>query len=196
MIPKRRAKKHPLAPKRPMSAFLKFSKIQRPIVKKDNPDMGNTDVSRLLGELWRNLSPREKAPYREQELRERNIYKENIKKFRDDQARQDAASRTSHQTVQGGFRHSSVPDYHQRPASYPSPLDNNFEPLRMESFEEPPTPKPHTFHHHNHKSYPPYRQSYPFGKPIQPIACNAHKKTHTCKTDLIIKPHTTRILYQ
>lgn len=39
-IPKRRAKKHPLAPKRPMSAFLKFSQQHRGKVKHENPDMG------------------------------------------------------------------------------------------------------------------------------------------------------------
>lgn len=39
VVPKRRAKKHPLAPKRPMSAFLKYSQSRRGKVKKDNPDM-------------------------------------------------------------------------------------------------------------------------------------------------------------
>lgn len=62
--------------------------------------MGNTDISRLLGEMWRNFSEREKAPYVEQELKERAIYKEEIKKWRDEQARVDAASRTSHKSVQ------------------------------------------------------------------------------------------------
>ena len=38
-IPKRRAKKHPGAPKRPMSAFLKYSQSRRGKVKEDNPDM-------------------------------------------------------------------------------------------------------------------------------------------------------------
>ena len=99
-IPKRRAKKHPLAPKRPMSAFLKFSQSRRKHVKEDNPDMANTDISRLLGEMWRNASEREKAPYVEQEKRERAIYKKDIARFREGQARQDAASRTSHKIVQ------------------------------------------------------------------------------------------------
>jgi hypothetical protein len=98
-IPKRRAKKHPLAPKRPMSAFLKYSQTRRSIVKKENPDMSNTDVSRLLGEMWRGASPEEKAPYVEQEERERAIYKKNIAQWRAEQLRLDAASRTSHQFV-------------------------------------------------------------------------------------------------
>ena len=85
--PKRRAKKHPLAPKRPMSAFLKYSKTRRREVKEDNPDMSNTDISRLLGEMWRNASPEECRPYREQEEKERAVYKAEIAKWRADQAR-------------------------------------------------------------------------------------------------------------
>jgi HMG (high mobility group) box len=46
---KRRAKKDPHAPRRPPSAFLAFSKITRPKIKADNPNMQNTDISRLLG---------------------------------------------------------------------------------------------------------------------------------------------------
>jgi hypothetical protein len=99
-LPKRRAKKHPLAPKRPMSAFLKYSQTRRNVVKEENPDMANTDVSRLLGEMWRNASPRERAPYVEQEKRERDIYNKTIARWRTEQAELDAASRTSHKSVQ------------------------------------------------------------------------------------------------
>ena len=69
-LPKRRAKKHPLAPKRPMSAFLKFSLNTRKSVKASHPDMNNTDISRLLGEMWRNAQEDEKKPYVEAELKE------------------------------------------------------------------------------------------------------------------------------
>jgi HMG (high mobility group) box len=126
-VPKRRAKKHPLAPKRPMSAFLKYSQKRRSVVKvsctgpvvgmlqrigyqanaftcpisakRDNPDMSNTDVSRLLGEMWRNACAKERAPYVEEEEKERAIYKDQIKKFKEEQAKLDAASRTSHNSV-------------------------------------------------------------------------------------------------
>lgn len=96
VLPKKRAKKHPSAPRRPMSAFLKFSQTWRKRVKKDNPDIENTDVSRLLGEMWRNATEEAKRPYREQEEKERALYKENTKRFRNIQARKDAGSRTSH----------------------------------------------------------------------------------------------------
>lgn len=90
-LPKRRAKKHPLAPKRPMSAFLKFSQTRRKIVKSQNPDMSNTDVSRLLGEMWRNARPAERDPYVEEELKERAIYKAAIAKFKSLLARREAS---------------------------------------------------------------------------------------------------------
>lgn len=59
--------------------------------------MANTDVSRLLGEMWRNASHDEKVPFVQQELKERAIYKEKIQKFREKQATLDAAKRSSHQ---------------------------------------------------------------------------------------------------
>lgn len=95
-IPKRRAKKHPLAPKRPMSAFLKYSQKRRTRVKQENPDMSNTDVSRLLGEMWRNASAADRAPYVEEEERERAQYKEDIAMWRQEQAKRDTARRTPH----------------------------------------------------------------------------------------------------
>lgn len=98
-LPKRRAKKHPMAPKRPMSAFLKFSQKRRTTVKENNPDMSNTDVSRLLGEMWRNASATERAPYIEQEEQERSKYKEDIKRWRDEQTKSDSAIRVTYQAM-------------------------------------------------------------------------------------------------
>ena len=61
-----------------LTAFLKFSQTRRAKEKKANPDMSNTDVSRLLGEIWRSASHKERAPYVEQEEQERAIYKATI----------------------------------------------------------------------------------------------------------------------
>jgi HMG (high mobility group) box len=98
-LPKRRAKKHPMAPKRPMSAFLKYSQNKRSDVKEQNPSMSNTDVSRLLGEMWRNASDEERRPYVQEEQIERANYNERIKEWREEQAKIDASSRKSHHTV-------------------------------------------------------------------------------------------------
>lgn len=95
--PKKRSKKHPLAPKRPMSAFLRYAQSRRKIMRDKNPDMSNTDISRILGEMWRNSSEEKKAPYVQQELYERAMYKIDIAKWRAEQA-QDDAKRTIEQS--------------------------------------------------------------------------------------------------
>lgn len=88
-MPKRRAKKHPLAPKRPMSAFLKYSKDKRKEVKDANPDLNNTDISRLLGQMWNEATEQEKEPYVSEELTARAAYKCAIAKFRVSQRNQE-----------------------------------------------------------------------------------------------------------
>jgi len=50
-----------------MSAFLPLSQKRRKEMKASNPEMENTDISRLLGEMWRTASPLEKRPFVEQE---------------------------------------------------------------------------------------------------------------------------------
>ena len=94
------ARKNPTAPKRPMSAFLKYSQKRRQEVKEANPEMNNTDISRLLGELWRAADAAEKEPYVESEKIERAEYNEAIANWREEQAHLDAATRRSHHSVQ------------------------------------------------------------------------------------------------
>ena len=83
-VPWKRAKKDPSAPKRPMSAFLYFSQGKRSVLKQQNPNMKNTEVSRLLGEMWRNASEEEKRPHVEKEKAEREKYKVAIAEWRKD----------------------------------------------------------------------------------------------------------------
>ena len=97
-----------------MSAFLAFSQSRRPQVKEDNPHMANTDVSRLLGEIWRNATVEEKEPFVQKELKERAVYKEKIQKFREEQAALDATKRSTHQSAVQGY-HQSQHELH-RPA--------------------------------------------------------------------------------
>lgn len=82
VAPKRRAKKDPNAPRRPMSAFLAFSQARRSEVKNKNPTLKNTDVSRLLGSIWRTAPLSEKTRFREAEKLEREKYNEKMRIFR------------------------------------------------------------------------------------------------------------------
>ncbi len=101
-VPYKRAKKDPSAPKRPMSAFLYFSQGRRQQIKDKNPEMKNTEVSRLLGEQWRNASEEERRPYVDKEKGEREKYKVSIADWRKDyekkkeEQRYLEASRLSH----------------------------------------------------------------------------------------------------
>jgi len=83
-VPWKRAKKDPSAPKRPMSAFLYFSQEKRRIIKDKNPGMRNTEVSRVLGEMWRNAPEEERNPHIEREARERKKYKVAIAQWREE----------------------------------------------------------------------------------------------------------------
>jgi high mobility group protein B1 len=83
-VPWKRAKKDPSAPKRPMSAFLFFSQGRRRTIKESNPDMKNTEVSRLLGEMWRNAPEEDRRPHIEKEKKEREKYKVAIADWRKD----------------------------------------------------------------------------------------------------------------
>jgi HMG (high mobility group) box len=96
-VPWKRARKDPSAPKRPMSAFLYFSQEKRRQIKEANPNMRNTEISRVLGELWRNASDDVKLPHVEREKQEREKYKVAIADWRteynqkvDDQQKQQA----------------------------------------------------------------------------------------------------------
>ena len=74
-VPFKRAKKNPNAPKRPMSAFLYYSQEKRSTVKRNNPGMKNTEVSRVLGKMWQDATDEERAPHIQREKVERDKYK-------------------------------------------------------------------------------------------------------------------------
>lgn len=51
--------------RRPMNAFIIFSKKHRKLVHKKHPNQDNRTVSKILGEWWYALKPEEKAKYHE-----------------------------------------------------------------------------------------------------------------------------------
>ena len=49
--------------RRPMNAFMIFSKRHRALVHQKHPHQDNRTVSKILGEWWYNLSPKDKQKY-------------------------------------------------------------------------------------------------------------------------------------
>jgi hypothetical protein len=81
-VPWKRVKKDPSAPRRPMSAFLFYSIGKRQQIKSLHPALKNTEISRVLGEMWRGLSNAERTPFIEKEKDEREKYKVAIAEWR------------------------------------------------------------------------------------------------------------------
>lgn len=156
-VPWKRAKKDPSAPKRPMSAFLYFSQERRRIIKEKNPGMRNTEVSRVLGDMWRNASEEERNPHIEREAREREKYKVAIAKWREEhEAKLEAQRKAQAEQVSYGAHaamYSSNPpsDQSQQPPAGNMPYGD---PNMMPPYMAPPGSMPYG-------SWGPYPQAPP-----------------------------------
>lgn len=62
-IPNKRPKRLAGAPKRGMSAFLMFSQVMRPQLRDEMPDKRNIEISKMLGEKWKELTDDDKKPW-------------------------------------------------------------------------------------------------------------------------------------
>lgn len=67
-----------------MSAFLYFSQDRRRQLKAENPELRNTEISRMLGKLWREAPEEVRAPHIAKEKEERERYKVRIEKWRNE----------------------------------------------------------------------------------------------------------------
>jgi len=56
-------KKDPNAPKRGLSAYMFFANDKRDLVHKENPGIKFGEVGKLLGEMWKDLTEKDKQPY-------------------------------------------------------------------------------------------------------------------------------------
>lgn len=67
-----------------------YAQQKRRPLQTENPAMSNADISRLLGEMWRNASPSEKQPHMEREEVERKLHKAKMEKWKNNQKLENA----------------------------------------------------------------------------------------------------------
>jgi HMG (high mobility group) box len=69
------------APKRPKSAYLFFAEKKRAEIKEENPDLKMTEISKVIGERWKEASPDSKAKYSKKAEKDKERYKEEMSEY-------------------------------------------------------------------------------------------------------------------
>lgn len=127
--------------KRPMNAFMVWSRIQRKKIALDNPKMHNSEISKRLGAEWKLLTESEKRPFIDEAKRLRAMH---MKEHPDYKYRPRRKPKVPMSVVPGGKAGS------MNPAGFPSfPLPPYFA-----------SPASAVTHHH-HPHHPPHPLEYP-----------------------------------
>lgn len=78
---KRKPKKDPLRPKRNMSAFMFYSNARREGVKSENPDIKFTEIAKVIGAEWKDMSDRAKKQYQAEAAQDKVRYDAEMEKY-------------------------------------------------------------------------------------------------------------------
>ena len=71
---KQKKNKDPNAPKHPKTGYIFFQSDMRPKIKNEFPNISFGEVGKVLGQMWRNLSPEEKKKYNVMAMEDRSRY--------------------------------------------------------------------------------------------------------------------------
>jgi len=69
--PTMKTPKDPTKPKGGLSAYIIFTQEVRQKVSKDNPDVPMTELSKIMGKMWKDLSDKEKKPYNDKSAKDK-----------------------------------------------------------------------------------------------------------------------------
>ncbi|KAJ3038281.1 Non-histone chromosomal protein 6 [Rhizophlyctis rosea] len=86
---KKKAKKDPNAPKKPLSAFIIFSNENRARIKEENPAAEFKDIGKLLGTAWRGMGESEKQKYQKKADQDKERYAREEKAYKPGAANDD-----------------------------------------------------------------------------------------------------------
>jgi hypothetical protein len=76
-MPKTKTKKKhdPNRPKRPLTAFMRYSASRRSVIRTENNDLSMIQISKIIGEEWRGLGDDGKRPFHDQAAADHEKYK-------------------------------------------------------------------------------------------------------------------------
>jgi len=77
----KKAKKDPNEPKRGKSSYILFCDEQRAKVKAEKPDLSMTEIAKVIGAKWKELTPEEKKPFEDEAKKLSAQYKEDKAKY-------------------------------------------------------------------------------------------------------------------
>jgi len=86
---RQKKEKDPNAPKGATTSFMLFSNANRAAMKAENPDLPVTELSKLLGAKWREMSKEEKEPYEERAKEDKQRYDAAMKAYKASKAGDD-----------------------------------------------------------------------------------------------------------
>jgi len=75
-VEKKSKKKDPNAPKRGLSAYMFFANEQRENVREENPGITFGQVGKILGERWKALNDKQRAPYEAKAAADKKRYED------------------------------------------------------------------------------------------------------------------------